>query len=621
MGGSRDVRRGVEGVPALSFAALVAGMLLGVPSAVAQSKDWPSYHGGRVFPPNIACLLWSPDDATGFTQRDADAVAAHLQGIVEYLSNNTSPPGATGAGIEPTLRQYGVWGASFPGSCVVDHTNPGGPLSMKPGPGLDRIKAEVGYAQQALQFQPYEPQNLNVVFTKGWPYEADQPGCAVHAAVGDGQYLVINPVGDVCPEVTTVPGHAAQAIFDAITDPDGASWYADTTSPSCHGGRIELADDGGDLAVSLPSPTTPVLDSLASVQDHVDQVYGDGAACGTAPGGTLFTQMTTTPPVTVVRTGNTINVLARRPLTPSGFVHLISTDDGATYTPVAPPIGNVTDLPAAYTTDGRTLEMYGRGLDAYMYRWTYNGAVWSAPLQVGGWVIGSPAGACSSAGPAVFLVQNDGVLYLYGHVGEEDNWWDDGQPPVPALGPPQVFWRGGSCLDVYVTGLDGHIYRHGCAVGDWQKIPGPGFGLLSAVNRAGASRVDVFMRAPVSAGGSQIVWAEYDDTNLLREGILTGVPSGVGPVAAVEVGAANQIWLLFTRANQIYIASSDPSGTSYLDWGPVESPKVTSPLTAFAPDARTVLAFARRQSDGHLIQLRWLSGCLQPVQDLGVEIM
>ena len=206
---------------------MVAVILLRAAPAQAQAKDWPSYHGGRVLSPNIDCLLWSPDDATAFTQTDADAAAAYLQGITDYLSNDATPPGGTGAGLEPTLRQYGVWGAQFPGSCLVDHTNPGGNLSMKPGPGLDRIKAEVAHAQQLLQFQPYEPQNLDIVFTKGWPYDPDQPGCAVHLPVGKDQYLVISSVGDVCPDVTTVRGHTARAIFDAITDPDGASWYSD----------------------------------------------------------------------------------------------------------------------------------------------------------------------------------------------------------------------------------------------------------------------------------------------------------------------------------------------------------------------------------------------------------
>ena len=327
--------------------------------------------------------------------------------------------------------------------------------------------------------------------------------------------------------------------------------------------------------------------------------------------------MTTTPPVTVVRTGNAINVLARTPLSPSGFVHLVSNDDGGTYAAVPPPVGNVTDLPTAYTIDGLTIDMYGRGLDGSMFQWAYDGANWSAPAFVGGYVIGSSSGACSAAGEAVYLTQNDGRLYLYGY----GDWYPPGDPPVPALSPPQVVLRGGSCLDVYFTGLDGHIYRDACTTGNWQQVPGEGFELLMAVNRPGQSRVDVFMKAPMSAGGSQIVWAEYDDAQVVRTAVLSGIPAGVGPVAAVEVGSANEIWLLFTRANQVYMASSDSSGTSYLDWGAVQSPKVTSPLTAFSPDAQTVLAFARRQSDGHLIQLRWLNRCLQPVQDLGVAIM
>jgi hypothetical protein len=604
---------------ALPLPSLLLVAVLGARPAMAETSDVPTYHGGVVVSPNLACLLWSPNDATGFTQTDAEAISAYLTDVANYLSNDSTPAMGDGAGVEPTLRQYGVWGASFPGTCTIDHTDPGGPLSMKPSDGLDRIKAEVALVQQKQGFQPYAPQNLNVVFTKGWAYDADQPGCATHLAVGIGSYLTINPIGDVCPTASSIGDYTAREIFDAITDPDGVSWHTNPTNLACAAGGVDVSDDGIALPVMFPGPGPNGFALISSSDDNTARIYGDSDNCGPTAKGTIFSPMTTTPPVTVIQTRNAINVLARGSSSPSGFVHLVSNNSGASYTAVASPIGNATELPTGWSKDGISIDMFGRGLDGQMYRWSYDGDVWSARNGVGGYAIG-PASAAYANGEALFVTQNDGWVWLYGYGA----WYLYGQgtpSAIQALSPPQAFLRNASCLDLYVTGLDGHVHRNACATGSWQQVPGDGFGLLTAVNRPTETRVDVFTKAPIGPGGSQTFWARYNDGDLVASAPLDAIPQSVGPVAAVEVGSAHAIWLLFTRDNRIYLAESDATGTSYVDWGVVESPTVTGPPTAYAPDRNTVLAYARRQSDGHLIQLRWLNGILQATQDLGVEIL
>ena len=103
---------------------------------------------------------------------------------------------------------------------------------------------------------------------------------------------------------------------------------------------------------------------------------------------------------------------------------------------------------------------------------------------------------------------------------------------------------------------------------------------------------------------------------------LTGIPNGSGPTSAVNFANSATVWLFFTKANQVYRATSNSTGTSFTSSGVVSgSPNVTSPVTTFAPDSNTIVGLARRKSDGHLIQLRWVGSTLQPIQDLGLAIM
>ena len=313
----------------------------------------------------------------------------------------------------------------------------------------------------------------------------------------------------------------------------------------------------------------------------------------------------------------------------------VSADEGASYTVVSAgsaPWGNTSDLPSVFSNDGTSISMYGRGMDGGLYNWYFNGNWWTGPISLGGIINGPPSAICGSGSPGsrpefAFALGTDGGLYVWA----SDGWhWVAMPPNVWAISPPQVFMRtsDNTCADIYFTGSDGNVHFEPCWNGVWQTLPGSGgvngFGLLSAVNRAGdPNRVDVFVKAPVGLGGSATLWAEYQSGSLVNHNLLSALPNSIGKMAAVNFDNTSKVWLFFTGADhQMYGGTSDSTGTSYTASAQLSgTPLVTSPITTFAPDNNTILAFARRQSDGHLIQVRWVGSSMQPVQDLGVAIM
>lgn len=617
--------------------------------ATAQSfpDDTANYHGGPVLSPNITCLLWTPPSAT-YSSSEIQNIQDYLSGVAQYLGNGAAPSGGTGAGTEPVPRQYGSWGAYFGGTCQQDTTAP----YMNQLVNLDdhsttaAIPAEVN---AALGTGAYSANSLVIVFTRGWP-EAGGDQFAQHWSMDTNQYLAADATDR--HDFTIIGHEIIEAATDAVI---GTGWFTDQNATDvapcaqANGGSWgdEVCDDGGGTdGVLLQTPLADGFGSSAQtfvLSDTIDNLDGGNTtwSCGTntcaavgnlnqCPGsngvqsvvsGNAFTNRTTTFPVTVVQTGTKLNVLTR---TPTGIAHLVSTDGGATYTTVSPaPVGTVTDTLAAYSRDGTTIDMFGRGTDGFLYQWTYNGSSWGSPVGLGRYLLGPPSAAWVNINGwqhgLVWVTSNDRQIYFW---VTDSGWFFSGMPAnVQAMSPPQVFSRN-STVDIYFTGTDGHVYLDAGWTGVWQQVPGNGFGLLSATSHpADQNRVDVFVNTPMAKGGSGILWAEHQSGSLVANASL-GLPVATGPTAAVNYANSATVWLFFSNGSRIYRAISDPTGTSYPSASAVSGAQnVTSPVTAFAPDSNTILAFGRRQSDGHLIQLRWTGTSLQPIQDLGVAIM
>jgi hypothetical protein len=621
-----------------------------------------------VLSPIIKCLLWTPPTKQ-YATADVQKYQEFVTGIERYFTNAAAPPGSNGAGTEPVPRQYGVWGASFDGTCQQSTSAPNplapancGPLKRQPCVDLNNHNAKTGTipyeVTAALGSGVYSPNTIVVVFTRGWSYPPGSngkpdSGIPQHWSMGPGQYIAA-----VATDMDSYE-FAGHELIEAATDPDlNTGWYtnqnvADVQKCIAQNGSWgrEVCDDGDATAnVVLQQPLSDGFGGAGkgfTVVDAIDNIDGNNPASFTCPSssnqctaigndnqcptlngapavnsGNAFTGMTTTPPVTVVQTGTKLNVLAR---TPGGLVHLVSSNNGATFTTTTPAPGGMSTEPlTAYSKDGTTIDMYGRGTEGALYHWVYDGSTWAAPVSLGGYVIGPPSSAYiqSWQGNLAWALGSDQKIWVW----INGTWNAATMPPnILAISPPQVFLRSPNVLDIYFTGIDGHVYLDAGWTGNWQQLPGQGYGLLAAINRSGnASRVDVFMQTLVGQGGSTPWWAEFQSGTLANNGLLNGLPLSVGPIGAVDIGNSSSglVWLFFTQNNQMFGAVSDSTGTSFTNSSQLTgTPAVTSPITAFTPDNSNVMIYARRQSDGHLIQVRWVGTSMQPVQDLNVSIM
>jgi len=631
----------------------VAGLLSIGGFARGQTIDTAAYHGGPVLSPTIECLMWAPSTG-GFTSTDQTNIQDYLTGMQEYFANQTAPKASNGAGTEPIPRQYGVWGASFSGSCVVDHTQPVGPIDLGDHSANSVIAQEI---TTALGPNAYSQNTIVVVFTDvgsqpaGWAYGASfyDPQ---HWSIGSGKYI-IGVAFDL------LQGHydwSSHELIEAATD-SASGWWTDPQAAGCTQ-QTELCDDGtGTDGITLQWPladgfgsSTHTTDIVTTV-DNIDGLNnGDansypcpdlsGVTCtyignknqclSTLLDGFAYTATTTTPPVAVVQTGTKTNVIAR---TSQGtLVHMVSANNGASYVQVSPaPAGAVSEIPSVYSKDGTTIDMWGRGYDGALYHWVYNGSSWSAPTSLGGLLNGPPSAVFGPGAPGTqhdyaYVLGTDGNLYAWSSF-----WYPVAMPTnVWAISPPQVFTRtnDNTCADIFFTGSDGNVYLSACG-GAWQIVPGSagarGFGLLTATHSPNnTSRVDVFVKEPVGLGGSPTLWAQYQSGSLAHNNVLSALPNSVGQIGAVNFGsgANTAVWLFFTSNHNMYRAASDTTGTVYSGAAVIQtSPLVTSPITAFTPDNFHVFAYARRQSDGHLIQMSWVGTSAQGLLDLGVSIM
>jgi hypothetical protein len=351
--------------------------------------------------------------------------------------------------------------------------------------------------------------------------------------------------------------------------------------------------DGGN---GDPVSTCPYDSGLCAAIGNTNQCLQPGAQAFSSL--YAFTNQTTTPPVAVVQAAGTINVIAR---TATGIIHLVPpSTSGGSFTQLPSPAGWVSETPTVFSTDGTSIDMYGRGSDAALYHWTYNGSAWSPYTFLGGAVNGPPSAAHATingtATTAVVVMGAD--MKLWGYVN--GTWFNYALPPnVLMASPPQIFNSHGTCFDVTFGGTDGNEYRQDCwPNGSWVKgSNSASLGLVTQIDKpVSASYEYLFSSGPVGIGGSGQSWATtfQGSTAVVNAALPTLVTTG--PIAARPgLFGSGVAFLAATSNGAVYETSGTPAG-GFASWGvvpPSQLHTATSPPVLFTPDGASYWLFVR----------------------------
>jgi hypothetical protein len=430
-------------------------------SGISPGSQPIAGHVPLVLQPTIRCLMWSPNDASGFSAADVTAMNQYLTGVQQYVSNQNT---TAGLAVEPTVRQYGVWGAYFPTGCVVDHGNlPPAGTSIPWFNAGPTIQAEIAHAQAPQPSGPglgsYGPETVILVFTKGMPFDGNYGtptnGCSYHKYFGNyqnyngsSQYygLIPFPSNTWCSnsnalnEFQTLASHE---LFEAATDPmvssAQASWY-------CNSNRNEICDGCPGAQLTFADGSTGYVSQAVDNFSGSCQSFVSEEKLGAA----------------VVKTGtNTVNVISAAGQ--AGPSHL--TGDGVNWNfPGVLPLGGViSDAPSAVSPDGTAIDVWARGLDGSLYNQHFDGTSWWGWWGIGGYINGPPAvGYRTSTGTEdIWVLAPDGTI-----IGAQVNpvTWTIANNNIAlpngvlAVTPPQVFTVNGDCYYVFVNGSDAGIY-------------------------------------------------------------------------------------------------------------------------------------------------------------------
>jgi hypothetical protein len=582
------------------LAASLVTIQAGTASADNMSTPLLVYHNGPVLSPSIFLLFWGNFPASGPEVTTADN---YMKGLVQYMSNGSSPPG-----MEPTLRQYGVWGATYSGY-YVDRITP-----LPSGTDNDTaLQAEIATMQQQHpdKVPPYGPGTLILVVMQ-------LNSCAghhMHAGVGKYYGVVAYPpTTGLCYGTTSeqwFEGLGSHEIFEAVTNPAGglSGWVTDAWQE-----EVDPCSDPD--SITFPNGYTGWVSHQA---DNISRTC------------TAFTTAEYSP-ITAVSTGSgTLNVFGVGTDTALKWI----TGNGAgSWSPVTDLRGQTWENPSAVSIDGRTIDAFVKGTDNQIYDYHFDGSsTWTLWGIVNGLFTGPPSAVVHAGSRVVFAKSFNGWVWLVsdGGVGS----WSYSALAMPsgvsAVAPPVAFARTGSITDVYFTGSDGHLYwAEWTGAGSFPPFTDlglAGVGLVASITYASSSaRQDLFF--PGLSG------AIYQDTIVdLGGGGFSN--SGFFYEGGVVVGGA--AGASFVNQNGTYIdyfvRGSGASGgglyfNSLLGTGSwtgflQTTPSLTVTGTPVVRGGATGSdLFARRHSDGRLVHQRFAPGnnAGGAIEDLGVSL-
>lgn len=168
----------------LSLAIGLSGVFLS--RAAAAYNVITHSNGTTLTGPEIVPFFWGNWPKTG-DPNDQPHMEAYLKEFASYVSGQLDP-----VGMEPTVKQYGVWGAT-----VIAQTSPSIPLPMNPPKITDATVAAQIHAMQRSGVLPANTQGrIYVAFIKGFPFNfTDDKGVtgntAAYHGANNGTYYVV----------------------------------------------------------------------------------------------------------------------------------------------------------------------------------------------------------------------------------------------------------------------------------------------------------------------------------------------------------------------------------------------------------------------------------------------
>jgi hypothetical protein len=549
----------------------------------AEAADGPTalvYNGGPVISPDIVPIYWGP-----FTNDHVPQMQSYLQGLVDYM-NAVNFQSAK----EPTLRQYGVWGAAL----EPPVTDP----NMYFGTVNDAaLQAEIAAFQSTQSILPYASQRIFLVFTEGLTapvdYGLSNGWCARHAAVTTGAYYAHIPFPKFACNTTLGPGYsdigwmrmyAAQVVFEMATDPNFNGWRdaqgrEGTVPTGCNG--------AGDIYSFGPVPF---------FADNKSRFTNNGTvSCDTV-------MEEDNAPLTVISPGyNKLDVFFQTSDHQLGHKRYA----GAGWEPVEYLGGIVSGTPSAVTLDnGTTIHVVVRGSDGGLYdrSWTSSAGWTPEYVPLGGYMIGSPSAIATGTSTFEVYVRGfEGVIYRKQFNNGSWNDWSVVDGSATAMTPPTLVHRYGvsaSDLELFWTNLNGLTKTSFLTDFGWTTgavATGLTFGRISPVSRT-PGQIDVWVtgtdgflyQSTSTQVNSWTGWQGY----ALSNGILV---SGSPFASSAAANSMN----VFTRAS-----NGNPRSYSFIDGQAPTAPVLPGGATVGSPVAVSFgpgrLDVFLRQTDAHL---------------------
>lgn len=511
---------------AVSFIAIVAGLLAGASTAAAQL----AYHGGEVANnPTVYLTFWGknwnqyPGARTEIREMFAHLSGSGWQGILTQYYDTTGP-------ISPNvgLSSWTDESIAAPNAVNNEHAQDEIEYSLAqrgwPGAGVNNIYMVLPapgskYAYVEGCGVHHWSSRLNAPYAiVGWPEAGPMVGCANKDPSGQKRAYVGASM--------TASHEYAEAVVDPLGADTGWGEIADLCDelygaqlPS--GGWVEAIWDNSKAACAFSGPT-PVwhYDNLGG-----GTILGDPAITSTGPGhlnvfvrgldGNLWQKWTTdggatwsafqnvsgvvggpiaSSPGAVAWNGSRFDVVARMPDGTPGHWWW----DGSSWH-FENLGGQILGDPEIASTGPGHLNVFVRGLDGNLWqKWTIDGVNWSGWQMVGGPIASSP-GATSALPNSLTVVarQPDSTVGVWSWV---NNAWNYQGLSGQILGDPDISSTGSGAVNIFAEGLDERLWQKwttGVGWSPWEPLSGAmtlGSG-PSAVSW-GPNRIDVVVRMP-----------------------------------------------------------------------------------------------------------------------------
>jgi len=561
----------------------------------------------------------------------------YLDDFFGYLAGANKP-----SGTDPTVRLYGIWGAVRGSSLgttdpFVQHqavvVTP--PHQIPRDVTIDQdIRIHLSTAHGAgfggANLPPIDAFTLDLVIVPADAILVDPPSGkfvnGYHNSFGAGHYAVAksvnwNAISHEILEAMTDPtlwdGWATEEGFLNLTHYEGADGACDN-------------DSSDPLAVSFPAPAPASFGNLGPTAEFVSgnayPAYGYPAkACSTyVPAQYSPIAVIQRPDNTWVYTVNSDGNLYR-----TNAIKPTHQPPTPTVSMGKPPTTSILGKPSAVDYEGFDV-VFLRGADGHL--WANVAALpgnWGDVGSPPNGFFGDPSAIVwnNGAGLNVFVLGADGRIWSAYWTGAVWGWAVLTQPGFS--GPPIVFSRSPTTLDVFALGVDRKLYRVAYDGMQWfapSKLSDFSLYAQPGISSWGGDRMDVFFGGDAPQNfqkhliWSQGRWTTLEGLNQLNGGVspsFSGGPSGVTSSVSWGPGRIDAFTIDIGTTNMYHSAYTTATGWQnenhfVLTSGATEDPVVTSP-------GYGMLNVYYRDVSGMLRQLEYLNNAWTDY-NLGTEV-